>query len=59
MISVIIPTLNEEKALPMTLAHVLVQPGDYDVIVVDGGSTDRTCDIANNERRMPVLRPRT
>jgi len=43
----------------MTLAHVLVQPGDYDVIVVDGGSTDRTCDIANNERRMPVLRLRT
>jgi rSAM/selenodomain-associated transferase 2 len=55
MISVIIPTLNEEKALPLTLAHVLVQPGDYDVIVVDGGSTDRTCHIAENEGRIRLL----
>ena len=55
MISVIIPTLNEEKALPLTLAHVMVQPGDYDVVVVDGGSTDRTCDIANKERRLRLL----
>lgn len=36
MISVIIPTLNEEKALPVTLHHILVQPGDYEVIGVDG-----------------------
>ena len=55
MISVIIPTLNEEKALSLTLAHVLMQPGDYDVIVVDGGSTDRTCNIAENERRIRLL----
>lgn len=55
MISVIIPTLNEEKALPLTLAHVLDQPGHYDVIVVDGGSTDRTCDIANKEGRIRLL----
>lgn len=55
MISVIIPTLNEEKALPLTLAHVLLQSGDYDVIVVDGGSTDRTCHIAENEGRIRLL----
>lgn len=42
MISVIIPTFNEEKALPATLQHLLSQPGDYEVLVVDGGSTDRT-----------------
>ena len=38
MISVIIPTLNEEKALPETLPHLLRQQGDFEVIVVDGGS---------------------
>lgn len=42
MISVVIPAYNEEKALPGTLHTLLAQPGDYEVIVVDGGSTDGT-----------------
>ncbi|MDP1945949.1 MAG: TIGR04283 family arsenosugar biosynthesis glycosyltransferase [Nitrospirota bacterium] len=42
MVTVVIPTYNEEKALPHTLRELLRQPGDYEVIVVDGGSTDRT-----------------
>lgn len=42
MISVIIPAYNEERALPETLRRLLSQPGDYEVLVVDGGSTDRT-----------------
>jgi rSAM/selenodomain-associated transferase 2 len=46
MISVIIPTYNEERALPQTLPALFAQPGDYEVIVVDGGSTDRTSEIA-------------
>ncbi|MBI2311736.1 MAG: TIGR04283 family arsenosugar biosynthesis glycosyltransferase [Betaproteobacteria bacterium] len=46
MISVVIPAYNEERALPGTLAGVHGQPGDYEVIVVDGGSTDRTREIA-------------
>jgi rSAM/selenodomain-associated transferase 2 len=45
MISVIIPTFNEEQALPGTLRALLSQPGDYEVVVVDGGSTDRTREI--------------
>lgn len=40
MISIIIPVLNEEKALPATLSQVFRQTGDYEVIVVDGGSDD-------------------
>ncbi len=47
MISVIIPTYNEEKALPMTLGHLLAQSGDYEVLVVDGGSTDQTRDTVS------------
>ena len=50
MISVIIPTYNEEKALPATLHHLMTQRGDYEVIVVDGGSTDRTVDIVESLR---------
>ncbi len=42
MVTVVIPAYNEEKALPNTLRELLRQCGDYEVIVVDGGSTDRT-----------------
>ena len=45
MIWVIIPTYNEERALPHTLASVFKQVGLYQVIVVDGGSTDQTREI--------------
>lgn len=46
MISVIIPAYNEERALPATLRSLLAQPGDYEVIVVDGGSADGTITVA-------------
>ncbi|WHZ22776.1 MAG: Glycosyl transferase, group 2 family [Nitrospira sp.] len=45
MISVVIPAYNEERALPVTLRRLFEQTGDYEVIVVDGGSTDRTQEI--------------
>lgn len=46
MISIIIPALDEQKALPATLAAALAQRGAFEVIVVDGGSRDATCAIA-------------
>jgi len=55
MISVIIPTYNEETALPETLRYLLQQPGDYEVIVADGGSTDRTREIVRGEPRVHFL----
>jgi rSAM/selenodomain-associated transferase 2 len=55
MISVIIPTLNEEKALPETLHHLSRQPGDFEVIVVDGGSIDHTGEIVRGEPRVRFL----
>lgn len=45
MISVIIPAYNEAKALPATLERVLSDAAGYEVIVVDGGSTDATREI--------------
>jgi rSAM/selenodomain-associated transferase 2 len=45
MVSVVIPAYNEEKALPHTLRELFRQNGNYEVIVVDGGSTDGTMDV--------------
>lgn len=45
-ISVVIPTLNEAEALPETLRRVRANPEITEIIVVDGGSTDTTPQIA-------------
>ncbi len=46
-ISIIIPTLNEEKYLPLLLESIKKQSfKDYEIIVADAGSKDRTADIA-------------
>jgi rSAM/selenodomain-associated transferase 2 len=55
MISVIIPAYNEEKALPATLRALLTQHGDFETIVVDGGSRDRTIEIARQSSAVQVM----
>ncbi len=51
-ISVIIPILNEAAILEKTLQHVASLDGDYEVIVVDGGSTDGSTAIAGRYARV-------
>lgn len=47
MISIIIPTLNEEKYLPVLLKSIKKQEfKDYEIIVADGNSKDKTIQIA-------------
>lgn len=49
-VTIIIPTLNEEKFLSRCLNSVMSQTFPFekmDVLVVDGGSVDKTCDIVN------------
>ena len=50
MLSIIIPTLNEEKYLPHLLSSIKKQKirQDYEIIVADGGSEDKTVKIAKN-----------
>lgn len=45
LISVIIPTWNEIGLVGKALETLLQQQGDFEVIVVDGGSTDGTCEV--------------
>lgn len=48
MLSIIIPTLNEEKYLPDLLESLKKQDfSDYEVIVADAGSEDETVKMAN------------
>lgn len=48
--SIIIPTLNEEKLLPSLLKQLngngLKNKYDYEIIISDGGSTDKTIELA-------------
>ena len=55
MIWVIIPTFNEEKALPKTLAALFQQSGEFRVVAVDGGSTDRTRVLLRQDPRISVV----
>jgi glycosyltransferase involved in cell wall biosynthesis len=59
-ISVIIPTLNEEKYLPRCLKSLVNQgtDGSLEILVVDGGSTDRTVQIAKKYADEVLMKPR-
>lgn len=49
MLSIIIPTLNEEKYLPILLSQIKKQKfSDYEIIVADAGSKDKTVEIAKS-----------
>lgn len=62
--SIIMPTYNSEKTLETALKSISMQtlyPDDIEIFVIDGGSTDKTVEIASkynanilhNEKRLP------
>lgn len=56
MISIIIPTLNEEKYLPRLLKSIAKQDfKDYEIIISDAGSSDKTAEIAKTNKLKFVL----
>ena len=46
LVSIIIPTLNEERSIQQTLEALALVKGNVEVIVADGGSYDSTMDVA-------------
>jgi len=48
MISVVIPALNEAAALPGLLSRLAKEPEPHEVVVVDGGSSDDTVQLARS-----------
>jgi len=48
LVSILIPTLDEERELPQLLSDLAELPGRWEVIVVDGGSHDATTKLARS-----------
>ncbi|WP_040864207.1 glycosyltransferase family 2 protein [Nocardia exalbida] len=57
-LSVCVPAYNAERTLAATLDSVLAQDLDFEVVILDNASTDRTGDIARarHDPRVRVLR---
>jgi rSAM/selenodomain-associated transferase 2 len=56
MISVIIPSVNEQAHVRCCIESILAEGADCEIIVADGGSTDRTIELANKREEVRVVR---
>ena len=46
-VTILVPTLDEERALPVLIERLAgLDPVPAEILLVDGGSSDRTCEIA-------------
>ncbi|MHA7819783.1 MAG: glycosyltransferase [Erythrobacter sp.] len=58
-ITILVPTYNEEEALPATISALrTLDPPPHEVLLVDGGSTDRTVHIAKAAGLRTLISPR-
>jgi glycosyltransferase involved in cell wall biosynthesis len=57
MISVVIPLYNKEKRIAATLSSVIEQEGNFEIIVVDDGSTDKSVRVVEsiNDKRIRLV----
>ena len=58
-VTILIPTWNEEKSVPATIACLrAMAPEPDEVLIVDGGSTDATVAIAHKAGITAIVAPR-
>jgi dolichol-phosphate mannosyltransferase len=62
LLSIVIPTRNEEEAISSTVEHLYVELRlrriEHEIVVVDDGSTDSTWHVISNlQDRVPTLTP--
>ena len=55
LVSVVVPTLNEERELPALLDALGALDGRWEVIVADGGSSDATLKLARGHASAPLV----
>lgn len=57
MISIVIPVLNARSTIKRCLDSILIQRGNYEIIVCDGGSQDGTLEIIENikDQRLSIV----
>ena len=55
LVSVVLPVLDEERTLARALGYLVDLPGRFEVIVVDGGSSDGTLETARANAGARVL----
>jgi rSAM/selenodomain-associated transferase 2 len=54
-IAVVIPTLDEAAELPRALDHLAALPGEWELVVADGGSRDGTVEVARAHPLAPAV----
>lgn len=57
MISIVVPALNEAEGIGPFLDTLKTQPGEFEIIVSDGGSRDATAQIAAEKARLVTSPP--
>jgi rSAM/selenodomain-associated transferase 2 len=57
-VSIIVPTLNEQAHILPTIKALQQLPGDKEILVVDGGSTDATLELARSQRITVIDAPK-
>lgn len=56
-LSIIVPTLNEEKNVGLLLNSAKNQAAIFETLVVDGGSKDETCQVASKQQAKVIVLP--
>lgn len=56
MVSIIIPAYNEEKGIAAVLDNIISIAGNYEIIVVDDASVDKTAEIVKGYNNINLIR---